>query len=786
MTEISIKISDIECAACIARLDKAIGSLPGVSSASINYATGRGAVEYDETVTSLEKIAASIRRAGYGVPAETVLLACAALDGESAKKAKEALSAVFGVKDVKAEESGEITVSLWPVGVDSGKLLSALRNAGVWAELKERTGGDEDWELLHRLQLLKKLVYCALLTMPLVWDLHPYVQLVLATLIQLIPGMYFYKGAVRALRNKTFTMDFLVALSTTIIYAYSVYITFTVTEDIKLYFLSGGVLMSLLLFGKYIENIARGETGGAIRKLMRLQPKTALVERGGEEKEIEVGEIEEHDVIILRPGERVPVDGVVLEGRCAVDESMLTGESLPVEKSAGDTVCGGTLNRDGSVKLAATRLGKDSVLQQIIDIVQRTQTSKAPIARLADKIAAWFVPSVVLIAIGVFCVWYYALDAELESAIMTTCGVLIIACPCALGLATPTGIMVGSGRAAELGVLFRGGAQLENAYKANAVVFDKTGTLTYGTPEVTDVLSVCGDAQDMFILAASVERLSEHPVAGAVTRAAAYRYPGALPPQVEDFKSVIGRGVSGLVAGSRMLCGSRAMLEEAGADLSPLEKLPDLRDGAKTEVCIARDGVLLGVMGVADRIKPEAEKTVSQLKLMGIEVWMLTGDNRRTAEAIARQAGIENVMYEVLPDKKAEQVQALQGRGKTVAMVGDGINDAPALAAADVAIAMGNGTDVAIESADIMLLGGNILSVPLALRLSKATMRTIKTNLRWALFYNLVCIPTAACGIINPTIASAAMSFSSIAVLLNSLHLKKLEEKRQGGERPLQ
>lgn len=781
MIEVTIKISDIQCAACVARLNKAIGEVHGVSEVSINYATSRGTVTYDESVTSLPKITARIRRAGYGVPTESADLQFKTLDKDGAAAATEKLVAVFGVKNVSANlETHVLIVDAWPIGVDSRKLLLAVREAGLWAELKEVRGGDEDQEMAWRLKMLRSLTISVFLTMPLAWDIHPFAQLVLATLIQLIPGMYFYKGAVRSLRNKTFGMDFLVALSTTIIYAYSVYITFTVTENIKLYFLSEGVLMSLLLFGKYIENIARGETSGAIRKLMRLQPKTALVERGGDEKEIDIDEITEHDVIIIRPGERIPVDGVILEGECVVDESMLTGESLPIDKKAGDSVCGGTLNRAGSAKISATRLGKDAVLQQIIDVVQKTQTSKAPIQRLADKIASWFVPAVIVIAVIVFCVWYWPItQGDLEKSIITTCGVLIIACPCALGLATPTGIMVGSGRAAELGVLFRGGTQLENAYKATAVVFDKTGTLTYGTPEVTDVHALNGDAHDMFIMAASVERLSEHPIAGAVTRAAAYRYPRALPPEVQNFRSIIGQGVSGTVAGHKVLCGNRRMLEDAGIDLSCLTEILDLREAAKTEVCISCDGVLLGAMGVADRLKPGAVRAVAELKNMGIEVWMLTGDNRFTAEAIARQAGIDKVMYEVLPDQKALEVEKLQKDGWNVAMVGDGINDAPALVASDIAIAMGNGTDVAIESADIMLLGGDILLVPLALRLSFSTMRTIKANLLWALFYNLICIPTAACGIINPTIASAAMSFSSIAVLLNSLHLKKMEGKKK-------
>lgn len=777
MTEISLRITGIECSACVARLDEAIAGLNGVSEVSVNYAAGRANVGFDESALTLEELARRVRRAGYGVPVETAVLKCESLDESMQATAREALSGGFGVKEVEAgPEAGTISVVLWPIGVDSSRLLKACREAGIWAELSEIRGGEEDQEMSYRLRMLRNLVLSALLTMPLIWDIHPYAQFALATLIQLVPGMYFYRGACRALRNHTFTMDFLVAVSTTIIYLYSTWVTFTVTENIKLYFLSGGVLMSLLLFGKYIEFIARGEASGAIRKLMRLQPKTALVERDGDEKELDIEEITEHDVVLLRPGERIPVDAVVLEGECAVDESMLTGESLPVDKKPGDTVYGGTVNRQGSARVSAARLGKESVLRQIIDIVQKTQSSKAPVARLADKIATWFVPAVALLAAVVFCLWYFPVThGDLERSLMTTCGVLIIACPCAMGLATPTGIMVGSGRAAELGVLFRGGEQLENAYKVTDVVFDKTGTLTYGAPEVTDVNPIDGDVQDMFVLAACVERLSEHPLAGAVTRAAAFRYPHTLPPKVEDFRSVAGMGVIGSAAGSEVACGSREMLERLGVDLSVLDRVPDVRAQAKTEVCIAKDGKLLGVMGVADRMRPEAPTAVAALEKSGLRVWMLTGDNRRTAQAIAEQAGIKNVLAEVLPGEKAREIQRIQAGGSVVAMVGDGINDAPALTAADTAMAMGNGTDVAIESADIMLLGGNIKAVPLALKLSRATMMTIKTNLLWALFYNLVCIPAAACGVINPTIASAAMSFSSIAVLLNSLRLNKLK-----------
>ena len=780
MTEITIKVSDIDCAACVARLDAALNAVPGVSSAAVNYAAGCAVVSCDETKLSLEELARRIKKAGYGVPVEEAELICRGMDEASAGAAKAALRDVFGVKDVSADtEKGLITVSMWPVGADSKKLLAACRNAGVWAELGELRGGDEDREGARRLSLLRTLCLAVLFTMPLVWDLQPKIQFVLATAVQFGPGMYFYRGAVRSVRGKSLSMDFLVALSTTIIYAYSVYVTFTVSIDIQLYYLSECVLMCLILFGKYLETLARSETSGAIRRLMRLQPKTVLVERGGEEKELDIDEITEHDVVIIRPGERIPVDGIIIEGACAVDESMLTGESMPVDKAVGDAVCGGTLNRAGSAKISAAALGKDSTLQRIIEIVQRAQISKAPIQRVADRIAAWFVPAVVVVAGAVFCIWYWPVTGgDFEKAMIACCDVLVIACPCALGLATPTGIMVGSGRAAELGVLFRGGEQLENACKGDTIVFDKTGTLTRGRPEVTDVYAVSGPAEDMIILAAGVEHLSEHPVAGAVSSYAAYRWPSALPPAVKNFRSVIGMGVAGSVAGREVICGSRRMLTEAGIDLTPLDRLPDLRDEAKTEVCVAAGGKLLGVMGVADTLKSGAAAAVKELKDMGLEVWMLTGDNRRTAKAIADSAGIENVLSEVLPEGKADAVKALMQKGRNVVMVGDGINDAPALATAGTAMAMGNGTDVAIDSADVMLMGGDAEKVPLALRLSKATMQTIRQNLLWALFYNAVCIPTAALGIINPSIAAAAMTISSTGVLMHSLRLKKAEERK--------
>lgn len=647
MKEISLKISDIDCAACVERLNRALGAVNGVRAAAVNYASGRALISYDEDEASIASIAAAVKKAGFGVPADSVELKCPALDAETMSRALAALRAMEEVQSAEQNaETGGILVRVWPVNPDSRRLLAALREVGVWAELGEMTSGEEESEVRKRLALLRLIVAATLLSVPLVWEMHYLVQFVIATVIQFWPGMYFYRGACRGLRNGTMNMDVLVALSATIIYLYSSYVAFTVPIGKMLYFLSNGVLIALLLFGRYLEQLAMGESSQAIRRLMRLQPKTALVQRGGEEKELSIEEIEEHDVVIIRPGERVPVDGVIIEGRCAVDESLLTGESLPVDKAEGDELLGGTLNRSGSVKLAATRLGKDSVLQQIIDLVQRAQSSKAPVQRLADKIAAVF--------------------------------------GCA----------------------------------------------------------------------------------------------GMLPPKLTDFENLPGLGVTGRTGGETLAAGSRELMARLGVDISPLAALPDVRSQAKTEVCVARCGKLLGVIGVADRLRPDAAETVRRLKKLGVELWLITGDNERTAQAVAAECDIEYVLSGVLPENKAEKVRELQSRGLKLAMVGDGINDAPALAAADTAIAMGGGTDVAIESSDITLLGGRLSAVPDALEVSRATMGAIRLNLAWALLYNVLSVGAAAFGVVNPSMAAAAMSLSSIAVLMNSLRLKKAVEKK--------
>ena len=524
--------------------------------------------------------------------------------------------------------------------------------------------GDEAEELKQRFRLLRLLIISTALSMPLLWDLPPRFQFVLATVLQFWPGLYFVRNAIRGLKNRSLGMDLLVALSTTAIYVYSTVVAFTVTENIKLYYLCDGVLISLLLFGRYLESVAIYQSGEAVRGLLRLQPKTAIVLRDGVETEIDAAEIVSGDTILLRPGERIPADGKILEGSCLVDESLLTGESEPVEKRPGDSITGGTLDREGKVTYTATSVGEDSTLQQMAAFVRRAQSEKAPVQRFADRIASIFVPSVIALAVLIFALWFFLLaPGDWGKAVSTVCGVLVIACPCALGLATPAALMTASGRAAELGILFKGASAIEKAWSIDTVVFDKTGTLTEGIVE-----------------------------------------PGIRDPLREDAKSAV-------------------------------------------DACRA----------------------------LGLEVWMISGDKEETARRIARACGIEHILFEVKPEEKAAQIAQLKSEGRRVAMVGDGINDAPAMAEADLAIAMGTGTDIAIECADAVLPGGRIGRVPQALRLAGAARRTVRQNLGWALFYNLICIPVAACGIVNPSIAAAAMTLSSNGILLHSLRLNKAE-----------
>jgi len=775
VTEISVKILDMECAACVARLDRVISRLHGVKSAQVNFTASSATVLYDENETDIAMISAHIEKAGFRVPTEEQDLIPESNDSVLPLELAVKLHEVFGVKAVEVCENGVITVFLYPVGVDARELVEACLDCGFPVTAGEKRGGDEEQELTKRMGLLKTLVESAAGTALLMLELHPKLQFAVSTAMQMRVGRVFYKGALRDMRNKTFGMDTLVSLSSTLIYLYSSHIAFTRKRNLTLYFGSNGVLLSLILFGKYIEQMASGEASSAIRKLLHLQPKTALVLEGEELVEKPIENIIPNDTVLVRAGERVPVDGTVCEGKCAIDESMLTGESMPVDKQVGDRVIGGSLCRAGTVRVLAQGLGKQSVLQQIVSAVRRAQCEKAPVQKFADSVAAWFVPAVIAAAAGTFLLWYKRLRPQnIEKALLTCCDVLSVACPCALGLATPTALMVASGTAAENGILFSSGRFIENAHKTDTVVFDKTGTITKGSPEVTEIIALEGMSENVLLhLCASAEILADHPVANAVVEHTKAVLPEFVPEKVDCFENHHGLGISCEINGRKLLCGNRKFLKNNGVDVS---RLPEK---AATEICVSLDGKAVGLICVADVLKPEACEVIRRLKEGGKAVWLVTGDNESTARAIAEQAGIENVMSDVLPTEKADIIKKLKSEGRAICMVGDGINDTPALAGADCSVAMGNGSDIAIESSGILLPSGKLNKLPEVFELSAQTMKTVNQNLKWALFYNAISIPVAAAGVLHPSICATSMSLSSIGVMMNSLKLQSFGKKEQ-------
>jgi Cu+-exporting ATPase len=606
--------------------------------------------------------------------------------------------------------------------------------------------------------------------------MNPWVQLALATPVQFVVGKQFYVGAFKALRNKSANMDVLVALGTSAAYFYSLYSSLkslgSPAHTAQLYYETSAILITLILLGKLFEANAKGRSSEAIKKMMGLQAKTAVVIRDGAEVEIQV---QKGEVIFIKPGEKVPVDGEIIEGQSALDESMLTGESVPVDKNIGDKVIGSTLNKNGFLKIKATNVGRETALAQIIKVVEEAQGSKAPIQRLADYISGIFVPIVVGIALLTFFVWYiWIAPGEFAPALEKLIAVLVIACPCALGLATPTSIMAGSGRAAEFGILFKGGEHLEATHKIDTILLDKTGTVTNGTPELTDVRIAQGyEENDLLQLVASAERLSEHPLAQALV--AGIKNKGIKIQDPLSFEAIPGYGVKATVQERELLVGTRKLMNQHKVNIdAALEEMTNLEREGKTAMLVALDGKYAGMLAVADTIKATSKEAVSRLKEMGLEVMMITGDNRQTAQAIAMQAGIEHVIAEVLPEGKAEEVKKLQQQGKKVAMVGDGINDAPALALADIGMAIGTGTDVAMEAADITLMRGDLMSIADAIEMSRKTISNIKQNLFWAMGYNTLGIPIAAVGLLAPWVAGAAMAFSSVSVVLNALRLQRV------------
>lgn len=726
-------IGGMTCAACSARIEKVLNKMPGVE-ATVNLAMERASVKHDPAVISAEQLIAKIEAIGYR----------AALHIDNTSEAEEEKHKALRMLKLRFFISAVLSVPL------------------LWAMFAHFNLG------LYVPDLL----------------VNPWFQFALATPVQFIIGWPFYRSAYKSLKSGSANMDVLVSLGTSAAYVYSVKetIEYTMAGSMHhmampdLYYEVSVVLVTLILLGKWMESMAKGHASDAIKKLMGLAAKTATVIRDGVELALPVEEVQMGDLVRVKPGEKIPLDGVIREGASAVDESMLTGESIPVDKRAGDPVIGATLNKNGSLLIEVTKIGKESALAQIIRIVEEAQGSKAPIQRLADKISGIFVPIVVGIAVVVFLLWFFIFaKGDFTRAFEHMIAVLVIACPCALGLATPTSIMVGTGRGAEYGVLIKGGEHLETAHKLTTIVLDKTGTITKGKPEMTDFIAAAGENEhEVLTLAASVEKNSEHPLAEAIVKGAIAR--GVTPVATEFFEALPGAGLTGVVNGKQIYMGTRKLMNQQQVDYQAFEAaMEQLESAGKTAMLLAVDGKLAGLVGVADTVKETSREAIRRMRELGLTVIMITGDNPRTAAAIAEQVGIDRILAEVLPEDKAGEIAKLKEAGEKVAMVGDGINDAPALALSDIGMAVGTGTDVAIEAADITLMRGDLQSVVDAILLSRKTMRNIRQNLFWAFFYNSVGIPVAAAGFLAPWVAGAAMAFSSVSVVMNALRLKRVK-----------
>ncbi|WP_408010583.1 heavy metal translocating P-type ATPase [Pseudalkalibacillus sp. A8] len=791
-----IPITGMTCAACSSRIEKVLNKMDGVN-ATVNLSTEEATIKYDPDTVKTEDIIKRIQKLGYDVPTEGLELdiqgmTCAACSSRIEK----VIGKMEGVQSINVNlttETGKIEIQ--PGLVTEEDILQRIEKLGYKAEVKQDRSAKEekkDKELKNR---QRKLLLSILLSAPLLYTMfghlpfttgipvphflmNPWVQFLLATPVQFYIGGPFYVGAYRALKNKSANMDVLVALGTSAAYFYSLLETlrgaYWPGYQPQLYFETSAILITLILVGKYFEFLAKGRTTLAIKSLLNLQAKDATIIENGVERKVAVDQVRVGDHLLVKPGEKIPVDGEIVKGRSSIDESMITGESIPVEKNTGDSVIGSTINKNGTLTIEATKVGKDTALAGIIKIVEDAQGSKAPIQRMADVISGIFVPIVVAISVVVFFIWYlFAAPGQLTMALEASIAVLVIACPCALGLATPTSIMVGTGKGAEQGILFKGGEFLEGTHRIDTVLFDKTGTITKGKPEVTEWIPLREDNQLLSLLV-SAEKGSEHPLASAIVAYGEEHQVESL--EADHFEAVPGHGIMADISYRKVLVGTRKLMEQHLIQTSKYEdKIKDLEHEGKTVMLMAVNQDLVALVAVADTIKDTSKTAIEQLKRMGIDVYMITGDNQRTAKAIADQIGIEGVFAEVLPEDKSEKVRELQSQGKKVMMVGDGINDAPALALSDIGVAIGTGTDVAIETADITLVGGDLTLLAKAIGLSKKTMRNIRQNLFWALFYNSAGIPVAALGLLAPWVAGAAMAFSSVSVVSNSLRLKRVK-----------
>ncbi|MCB0191528.1 MAG: heavy metal translocating P-type ATPase [Anaerolineae bacterium] len=804
---VEMPIVNLDCATCVQTIERALRKLDGMQQATVNFATAKAHVTYDPARLSLTHIQQTMKKAGYTVGGADAIFkikdlhcaSCVSFIEEALRETPGVLKATVNLATQTAN------VSYLPGTATPDSMRQAIESVGYKTESQPEATPPEDAERVAREAEYRDLrnrfsVAAVLSVLVLALSFGEFIPglkaipqavawiilFVLTTPVLFWAGSRFFIGAWSAFRHRSADMNTLIALGTGAAYVYSTVATFLpglLPEGLRaVYFDTTAIIVALILLGQLLEARAKGQTNEAIRKLMGLQAKTARVVRYGEEVDIPIEEVLVGDMVIVRPGEKVPVDGVVLEGSSTLDESMLTGESLPVSKGPNDEVIGATLNKTGAFRFRATKVGKDTALSQIIQLVQQAQGTKAPIQRMADVISGYFVPTVILVAIWSFAIWFvFGPAPALTHALVTAVTVLIIACPCALGLATPTSIMVGTGKGAENGILIRSAEALETAHKLNAIVLDKTGTITKGKPELTDVMvdePLKINNEQLLQLAASVETVSEHPLAQAIVDGAKAQKLALESPA--DFEAIPGHGVTATVGGRQVALGNLKLMRRQNISLNGLEaRAQSLADEGKTPMFVAVDGQAGGIVAVADTVKEDSKQAIAQLKMLGLEVVMITGDNRRTAEAIARQVGVERVLAEVLPEDKARNVQMLQNEGKIVAMVGDGINDAPALAQADVGLAIGTGTDVAIEASDITLIKGSLTGVAVAIELSKATMRNIKQNLFGSFIYNTLGVPVAAgvlfpfFGILlSPIIASAAMALSSVTVISNALRLR--------------